>query len=30
VINPAIRATLLNVGQVDPPPASSTAVGGQK
>jgi NADH-quinone oxidoreductase subunit M len=30
VINPAIRATLLNVGQVDPAPASGTAVGGQK
>ena len=30
VINPAIRDTLANVGQVDPAPASSTAVGGQK
>jgi len=30
VINPAIRDTLANVGQVDPAPASGTAVGGQK
>jgi NADH-quinone oxidoreductase subunit M len=30
VINPAIKATLQNVGQVDPAPASGTAVGGQK
>jgi NADH-quinone oxidoreductase subunit M len=30
VINPAIRDTLANVGQVDPVPAAGTAVGGQK
>jgi NADH-quinone oxidoreductase subunit M len=30
VINPAIKATLQNVGKVDPAPAAGNAVGGQK
>ena len=30
IINPAVRDTLLNVHQVDPAPASGTAVGGAK
>jgi len=30
IINPAIKATLTNVGTTDPAPLSGTAVGGQK
>jgi len=30
IINPAVKATLQNVHQTDPPPASGTAIGGVK